>query len=471
MGYVLAIAIVGLELPLIGSVRQRDVEKAEERAVGHARASAAVAASQGLMGPDASRRLRALTQSAVRELQRDFGRDRLARVIVVDARGVLLADSGDPLASQRKTRLRRDEITAALNGRVAQARRNSTDLGAEIEVTAFPVRGGGGQLGAVRITQSAAAIDRTIGNDWLRALGIGLLVVAPLGLGAAIVLARRIAKPLKDLEAAAAMVSAGDLSARTPVGGSKEQQIVARAFNDMTAQLESLLRAQHAFVANASHQLRTPLTGIRLRLELLQARLRDDPAGARHSTAALEEVDRLARIVEELLVLSRAGESGEAAELIGLADVANGLIERWRASAESAGIGLQLRVEGEPGAARCARADVDRVLDVLVENALAYSPQGTTVTVVARRGSLAVLDEGPGLDPDETEAVFDRFFRGRASREGAPGTGLGLAIARELAVRWGGSAELSNREEGGARAEITLPPTENSAPAGDFTMA
>jgi signal transduction histidine kinase len=93
------------------------------------------------------------------------------------------------------------------------------------------------------------------------------------------------------------------------------------------------------------------------------------------------------------------------------------------------------------------------------------------VTVVARRGSLAVLDEGPGLDPDETEAVFDRFYRGRAGREGAPGTGLGLAIARELAVRWGGSAELSNREEGGARAEVTLPPAEDSAPTGDFTMA
>ena len=349
MGYVLAIAIVGLELPLIGAVRQRDVDKAEERAIGHARASAAVAASQGLMGPRASRQLRALTQSAVRELERDFGRDRLARVIVVDARGVLLADSGDPLASQRKTPLQRDEITAALNGHVAQARRDSNDLGAEIEVTAFPIRAGGGRLGAVRITQSAAAIDRTIGNDWLRALGIGLLVVAPLGLGAAIVLARRIARPLKELEAAAAMVSAGDLTARTPVRGSKEQQLVARAFNDMTARLESLLRAQHAFVANASHQLRTPLTGIRLRLELLQARLRDDPAGERHSTAALQEVDRLARIVEELLILSRAGEPAESAELVGLGDVAGGVMERWRASAESAGIGLELRTEGDPG--------------------------------------------------------------------------------------------------------------------------
>lgn len=160
------------------------------------------------------------------------------------------------------------------------------------------------------------------------------------------------------------------------------------------------------------------------------------------------------------------------AGLVDLGQVAADAVDRWRAGAEREDIALRLLTEGEPGSVRCARADVDRAIDVLVENALAYSPPGTTVTVVVRRGSLEVLDEGPGLGPDESEAVFERFYRGRAGRDGAPGTGLGLAIARELAGRWGGSAQLTNREQGGARAKVSLPPAEPSdAPAGDFTLA
>jgi signal transduction histidine kinase len=455
-------------------VRQRDVEKAEERAVGHARASAAVAASFGLMqksGP----RLQTLSRSAVQELQRDFGRDRLARAIFVDANGRLLADSGDPGAASLGANVlgeERPELTEALEGRVSQRRRHSEQLSGEIEVTAFPVTSGGRTVGAVRLTQSADSIDRRIGNDWVRALVLGVLVVGPLGLAAAVVLARRIARPLKDLGDAAETVSGGDLSARTPIRGSKEQRQVAQAFNEMAGRLEDTLGAQQEFVANASHQLRTPLTGIRLRLEVLKARIAADPAAGRHADAALQEVDRLTRIVEELLILSRAGQQTETAVVVDLADVAADAVERWRAAAADAGIELRLVNDAQPCHVRGARADIDRAVDVLLENALAYSPAQTTVSVSAHGGVLEVLDEGPGLAPGETESVFERFYRGRAGKEGAPGTGLGLAIARELAGRWGGSARLSNRPEGGARAEVSLPPAETSGEATrDFTLA
>jgi two-component system, OmpR family, sensor kinase len=104
---------------------------------------------------------------------------------------------------------------------------------------------------------------------------------------------------------------------------------------------------------------------------------------------------------------------------------------------------------------RCAPADLERTLDALIENALHYG--AGPVTVVARPRAIDVLDEGPGVDPGELEAVFERFHRGRAGRAGPPGTGLGLPIARELMRRWGGDVTLANRERGGTAATITLP--------------
>ncbi len=105
----------------------------------------------------------------------------------------------------------------------------------------------------------------------------------------------------------------------------------------------------------------------------------------------------------------------------------------------------------------CAAADADRALDVLLENALHYSPRGARVTIAAVAGRIDVLDRGPGLADDEADAVFERFHRGSAGRAGPSGSGLGLAIARELAREWGGDVTLRNREGGGAVATLTLP--------------
>jgi signal transduction histidine kinase len=108
----------------------------------------------------------------------------------------------------------------------------------------------------------------------------------------------------------------------------------------------------------------------------------------------------------------------------------------------------------------CAIPDLERALDSLIENALTYSPAGSSVRLEAAPGRLAVLDQGPGLAPGEEEAVFERFSRGSAGRQGAKGTGLGLAIARELARQWGGEVRLRNRDGGGLAATIELAPAE-----------
>jgi signal transduction histidine kinase len=133
---------------------------------------------------------------------------------------------------------------------------------------------------------------------------------------------------------------------------------------------------------------------------------------------------------------------------------------RWENTAEH--LDHELRVEpGEPSVVSASGEDLAAILDNLTENALHYSPAGSTVTITwaadAETVRLAVLDEGPGVDPDENERVFQRFYRGSASRGGPSGTGLGLAVVESLAARWGGSVALGNQPGGGARAEVTLP--------------
>jgi signal transduction histidine kinase len=281
-------------------------------------------------------------------------------------------------------------------------------------------------------------------------------VVLLLAMIAAALIAQQIARPIRRLDRAARSVAGGDLDAAVAVEGSTEQRSLARTFNEMTQRIKRLLRVQQDFVADASHQLRTPLTGLRLRLEGLADRFRGDDRVAGELDAAMTEIDRLSLIVDELLILSRAGEHELPGEMIELAEAANRAAERWRGAARKQAIGLEVRSIGETGVVWCAGPDLDRSIDALVENALRYSPAGSAVTIEVGADRIEVLDEGPGLEPGEGDAVFDRFRRGSAGRRGPSGTGLGLPIARELTRQWDGEVTLAVREGGGIRAAISF---------------
>jgi signal transduction histidine kinase len=371
---------------------------------------------------------------------------------VVDADGTLLADS-------QRTRPGaayggRPEIAAALGGRADQRERRSETLDETLLATAVPILQGGRPAGAVRITQNVDAVDRAVRRSWLGLALIGLLVLG-LGLLAGSLVAGQIARPVRRLDEAARRVAHGDLATRAQVEGSSEQRSLARTFNEMTARLERLVASQREFVADASHQLRTPLTGLRLRIEAAQADTAD--AGARRELdAALGELDRMAQMIDELLELSRAGDRDAGAERVELGEAAALAAERWQAEAAERDQRVVARTQ-EGAAAWIARADLDRILDALVENALHYSPPGTEVTIVAGADGLAVSDEGPGIAGGEEDEVFERFHRGSAGRQGPAGTGLGLPIARELARRWHGDVVLRRRDGGGTVAAIPLP--------------
>ena len=240
------------------------------------------------------------------------------------------------------------------------------------------------------------------------------------------------------------------------VEGSREQRSLARSFNDMTARLARLVRSQRQFVADASHQLRTPLTAVRLRLE--EARNEShDRLLADDLDAALDEVDRLARIVDELLVLSRAGERDQAGERV---DVGASL--RRAASVGSPPpqpAGIAVKVETGGGGSTWMAAATSTVSSMRWSRTrFAYSPRAArSIDLAAGPGWLEVRDRGVGLEPGEEESVFERFHRGRAGRAGPAGTGLGLPIARELCASWGGTVRLTARPGGGAIARVDLP--------------
>ena len=440
LAYILLLAILALEIPLALSLRDRVDAEVTSQARSQAEVVAATVA--GELGRADAEDL-AQTVAAAAENVR-------GRVVVVGLDGVLLADSAgtDRLGTDYGDR---PEITRALSrGAAVQDRRRSETLDQEILATAVPIVEQGRRVGVVRVTQSVEAVSRATRRATLGLAAIGLLVLV-LGLAAGVVIARQIAGPLRRLDAAAARVGDGDLSVRARVEGSAEQRSLARTFNGMTARLERLVAGQRDFVADASHQLRTPLSGLRLRLEEARA-VSADPDVHEEIDAGMAEVDRLAAIISELLVLSQAGEVDAPPERLDLDDAARRAAARWHGT-DGGRVEAVAAAAGAP--AYCPAADLDNVLDALIENALRYG--GGDVTIVARPGGIEVLDRGRGLAEEELETVFERFHRGEAGRAGPSGTGLGLAIARELARRWGGDVELENRSEGGAAARITVP--------------
>jgi two-component system, OmpR family, sensor kinase len=429
-------------VPLAVSLRDR--VDSEVRGQARSQADVVAASAAELLDPTQLAGLKRLVRTSADSVR--------GRVIVVDRRGRLLADSAGAPAG--RSYASRPEVHAALRGSGEQITRNSRTLGTELLATAVPVLEHGHTNGAVRITQSVAAVNRAVRTSILNLAAL-VGVVLLLGLAAGALIARQIALPIRRLDRAARGVAAGDLDTTVTVEGSSEQRSLARTFNEMTLRIRRLLRAQQDFVADASHQLRTPLTGLRLRLEALGERLRGTPA-EEEADAAMKEIDRLSQIVEELLILSRAGEHELPGERVDLGDAVTRALERWRRTAQSREIDLRSQSNGEPGTAWFARPDLDRSIDALLENALRYAPPGSAVTVAAMPGRLEVLDEGPGLEPGEEDLVFERFSRGSAGRRGPSGTGLGLPIARELTRQWGGEVTLSNREGHGLRAVIEV---------------
>jgi signal transduction histidine kinase len=346
----------------------------------------------------------------------------------------------------------RPEILSALEGRPDSAIRHSVDLGTDIMTTAVPIQDEGRTFGAVRITQTIAEVRSQTRRATLGLIAIGIAGLAG-GLLLAFAIAGSLARPLRKLAATSERLGTGDLSARAEdVGGGREVEDLGRSFDEMAGRLERTVQAQREFIANASHQLRTPLTGIKLRIESAMDVARDDDL-RRQLEAADREADRLSEIVDRLLVMAREVEEGQPMH-VDLVDAVARAIGRWEERAERQGASLVAR--GEGGTAQANPADLDQILDNLLDNAISYAPGEIAIATSREDGRivLAVTDHGPGIPQDEIERVTDRFYRGRGTPPG--GSGLGLPIARQLAEKWGGALAVSSPEGGGTRIEVRL---------------
>ena len=457
--YILLVVIVALSIPLGIVLRDRARSELEGLALTNALTIAALDSDRVGSSP---RDRRALAGD-VRRYAQDVG----GRVVVLDRTGTVIADSGREDLGQDFATPGRPEVIDAFDSVPSVDTRMSLDEGGEIVAAAAPIIDEGQLVGVVRVSRD---VEQVRVNVRRATLAIVIVAFAGLvaGLALAFALAGSLARPLTRLAGVARQLGRGDLSSRAGlVEGASEMQDLAGSFDEMADRLESSVRAQREFVANASHQLRTPLTGMKLRLESAIAETSDDRV-ATQLRAADKEVDRLAQIVQRLLMMAREIEEGKVTHT-DLRAAAIRAVDRWHERAERGGSTIAAGRDddgGEQAMALVSPDDLDQILDNLIDNAIAYAPGPIEIEIEDGRGDdhvvLAVRDHGPGIALDERPRVTERFFRGRGAR--TEGSGLGLAIARELIERWNGSLTVEGADGEGARVEVRLRRIRTHAP-------
>jgi signal transduction histidine kinase len=304
----------------------------------------------------------------------------------------------------------------------------------------------------VVLSRSAEPLDHRLAVLWTWLASVSAAGLLAAGLIAA-TLARWVSRPLGSLEAAAQRLGDGELAARSPPDGPSEVRRLAINFNRMAARLEALVDGHHAMMADVSHQLRTPLAALRLRLDVLAqempAPVADDLAGAQ------EEVARLSRMVDGLLAAARAENMTAASVPVPVDAVIRDRATAWQPAAEEKSVTLEAGAS-EPVTAWLGEGQLEQILDNLLANSLDAVPAGGRIRVGAApagsRVRVTVADSGPGMTPQQQLTAFRRYVSATPS-----GTGLGLAIVHRLVTSCDGTAEFSDTPGGGLTVTLDLP--------------
>jgi two-component system, OmpR family, sensor histidine kinase MprB len=294
---------------------------------------------------------------------------------------------------------------------------------------------------------------------WLIALGV---VVAGI---AGTVISRSALSPILRFSADTEQVTRSrDRRRRLEETGAEELRRLASSFNHTLDALERSLESQRHLIADASHELRTPMAALRSNIQIfLDAEVLPENERRELQRAIVDELDELAQLVSDVLQLARGSMPAERVEAIELHEIVQDAVDRAHRRAPA----LRFELDIEPAVILNSPERVSRAVTNVIDNARTWSPQDGVIEVSLSDGVLSVRDRGPGFAPDDLDRVFDRFYRAQDARR-LPGSGLGLAIVKQAAEAQGGSAIAANAPDGGAILRVSFgPPVEGRSPGTD----
>lgn len=353
-------------------------------------------------------------------------------------------------------------LHAAAEGRLTWTEQSFGGL--DIRSLYYPL-GRLGESHAPHVLQVSAPL--TARNGTLRAAAIGLALIALLVTSGTFAgawwLAGRVVSPVRDITRQAESIGAETLGRRiTAHADTREYRQLVDVLNTMLDRLDAAFEAQRRFIADASHELRSPLTALRGEIELALRREREAEEYRRVMASALEEAEGLGNLAEELLTLARsdAGVIEPRCREISLGDPVRRAVDRIRPRAEDKQINITIVDEGRVFGNWDPEL-LERVAYNLVDNAVKYTTPGghARIGMHAADGTavLEVADTGPGLHDTDPGRIFERFYRADVARSGSEGSGLGLSIVRAIVLAHGGEVTAANRNEGGAIFRVRLP--------------
>jgi signal transduction histidine kinase len=386
-----------------------------------------------------------LRQDLARYVERDQG------VVLLDAAGGTVGRAGLRFAPPHRLAVTDTPVTSIVES-----------AGASLILAAVPIGAGPSRIGGVVLARPTEPLETRVRTLWLTLAGAAVVsLLAAVGL--AFWLSRWVTRPLTRLEEATLVAGAGNLEVRAGIAqGPPEIRRLASAFDAMASRLDTLLEGHRAVIADVSHQLRTPMSALRLRLELLRE---SEPSDRAELSGALDEVNRLSRLIDGLLAVARADATSQAPAPVDVRAVISERVTAWSPLAAERGVDLTL-LDGPSVRAWAVPDHLEQILDNLLGNCFDLEPPPRhvrlDVTGDGDRVLVSVADDGPGMSAAQRRNAFQRFTTGHAD---TGGTGLGLAIVQRLTIAAGGRVTLEETPGGGLTVVFWLARARGMRPA------
>jgi two-component system OmpR family sensor kinase len=391
--------------------------------------------------------------------------DQEVRILLLDATGTVSFDSDGKWEGERLEEATRSSV---VRGRARGTFAAPAGVRWVFVGQAVPMPGDDRQMVLFVSPQGRLLILAWFAENLLPPLVRAGAVALVLSVLLALLISRSVSKPLRRVADAAEAIAHGETGTRAPVSGPKEVWALARSFNTMADQVEATQQSQRDFVANVSHDLKTPLTSIQgFSQALLDGTASTPEATTRAARVIHEEAERMRRMVDDLLILARfdAGQMVMARDPVEIGPLLRGCIEKLAPQAQAAKVALELDTPER----LFVTGDGDRLAQVftnLLDNSVLHTPAGGKVTVAAHQAEekptieITVTDTGEGIPPEALTRIFERFYQVDRSRQRSRGAGLGLAITKEIIEAHTGTIAAESVVGLGSKFTVRLPARE-----------